>query len=296
MAAPAKQLTFKTSDGVTLRAESHGPETGDPVLFAHGGGQTRHAWQNTCTVLAEQGYHAAALDLRGHGGSDWAPTGDYRIERFAEDLLLVAESFGKPPALVGASLGGIAGLIAQGEMAAAGARGFSAVILVDIAPRMRMDGMERILGFMSDKLDAGFATLEEAADAIARYLPHRPRPKDLSGLRKNLRLKEDGRYYWHWDPRFITGDNRPEGSRNPERLEDAGRNLSVPTLLVRGKESELVDMDSVRAFQEHVPHGEFVDVAQAGHMVAGDRNDAFSDAVVAFLNRQRGKVFAPIED
>ncbi|KAK3286624.1 hypothetical protein CYMTET_5850 [Cymbomonas tetramitiformis] len=295
MAAQASRLTFNTPDGLTLAADSFGPDNGYPVLFAHGGGQTRHAWQNTCIAFAAQNYRAVAIDLRGHGASDWAPNGDYRLERFAADLTLVADSFNKPPALVGASLGGMAGLIAQGEKAPTDARGFSAIVLVDIATRMRMDGVEKIIGFMSENLNSGFTSLEDAADAVARYLPNRPRPKDLSGLQKNLRLKEDGRYYWHWDPRFITGDNRPEGSRSPDRLEMAGRNLSIPTLLIRGKQSELIDMDSVRAFQEHVPHAEFVDVAHAGHMVAGDRNDVFSDAVMTFLSSQREAVPMPTD-
>jgi hypothetical protein len=54
------------------------------------------------------------------------------------------------------------------------------------------------MAFMSERVDVGFATLEEAADFISAYLPHRPRPKDLSGLAKNLRLHPDGRYRWHW--------------------------------------------------------------------------------------------------
>ena len=127
MAGKASRLTFSTPDGLTLIADSFGPESGYPVLFAHGGGQTRHAWQNTCIALAAQNYHAVAVDLRGHGASDWAPNGDYRLERFAADLMLVADSFGEPPAIVGASLGGMAGLIAQGEKVPAGERGFSAI-------------------------------------------------------------------------------------------------------------------------------------------------------------------------
>ena len=57
----------------------------------------------------------------------------------------------------------------------------------------------------------GFATLEEVADAIADYQPHRPRPRHLDGLAKNVRLGDDGRYHWHWDPRFRTGRTRPRG-------------------------------------------------------------------------------------
>lgn len=284
----AKRVSFTVGQDLNIVADSFGKERARPVLLAHGGGQTRHAWQACGMTLGLHGYHALSLDLRGHGESDWAPDGDYNVERFAEDILSIADTFPEAPVLVGASLGGMAGLIAQGEYVRAGRRGFSALILVDITPRMNMDGVQKILGFMSSNLDTGFASLEEAADAIAQYLPNRPRPKNLNGLAKNLRLK-DGRYFWHWDPRFISGAHKPRSSQEPERLEHAARCVNVPTLLVRGNKSELVDTEAVRVFSELVPHHEFVDVADAGHMVAGDSNDTFNGAIIEFLNRTCSK-------
>ena len=276
---------FTLVQNLKIAADAFGPDHGRPVMLAHGGGQTRHAWQACGKRLGQNGYYTLAVDLRGHGESDWSPDGDYRMERFAEDLLDIADGFSVPPVLVGASLGGIAGMIAQGEYAKAGRRGFAALVLVDITPQMNMEGVQKILGFMSSNLEEGFASLEEAANAISRYMPNRPRPKDLSGLAKNLRLKEDGRYYWHWDPRFITGTQRPQGSREPERLEMAARSIQIPTLLVRGRNSDLVTVAAAQQFAEIVPHSEFVDVANAGHMVAGDKNDIFTSAVLAFRTR-----------
>lgn len=290
----AKRVSFTVGRDLHIAADSFGPERGRPVLLAHGGGQTRHAWQACGKSLGQRGYHALALDLRGHGESDWAPDGDYAIERFAEDILSIADRLEEAPVLVGASLGGIAGLIAQGEYARTGHRGFAALVLVDITPRMNMEGVQKILGFMSSNLDTGFASLEEAADAIAQYLPARPRPKSLSGLAKNLRLR-NGRYFWHWDPSFINGSQRPQGSRDPVRLENAARAVSVPTLLIRGNKSELVDAEAVRMFSELVPHHEFVDVLDAGHMVAGDSNDAFNAAVIDFLDRMFARTPVPVQ-
>lgn len=276
---------FTRVQNLKIAADAFGPPQGHPVLLAHGGGQTRHAWQACGKILGENGYYALAVDLRGHGESDWSPEGDYRMERFAEDLIDIADGFSIPPVLVGASLGGIAGMIAQGEYAKGGQRGFAALILVDITPWMNIEGVEKILGFMSSNLEEGFASLEEAADTISRYIPGRTRPKNLSGLAKNLRLRENGRYYWHWDPRFITGTQKPQGSREPERLERAARSLKIPTLLVRGRDSDLVTPEAARQFAEIVPHSELVDVANAGHMVAGDKNDIFTRAVLDFLTR-----------
>ncbi|MBW3668780.1 MAG: alpha/beta hydrolase, partial [Actinobacteria bacterium] len=133
----------------------------------------------------------------------------------------------------------------------------------------------------------GFATPDEVADAVAADTPHRPRPTDLSGLRKNVRRGEDGRWHWHWDPRFLTGGrtDEPRSYRNEARLDDAARSITLPTLLVRGRSSDVLSADGARHLQGLVPHAEVVDVAGAGHMVAGDRNDAFNDAVVSFLGK-----------
>jgi pimeloyl-ACP methyl ester carboxylesterase len=282
-------LTLRGATGLALAADAWGDPTAPPVLLLHGGGQTRHAWAGTAQVLAQHGWYAIAMDLRGHGDSDWAPDGDYRHRAFAADTAAVADSFETRPVLVGASLGGISSLLALGEAQRAGrteslAR---ALVLVDIASRMEQSGAQRIVDFMSQKPE-GFESLEEAAEAIASYNPHRPRPKRLDGLRKNLRLRDDGRYRWHWDPAFIEGrfDEYREVDLVDirERLDEAAEGLVIPTLLVRGQQSDLLSEENARTFLAQVPHAKYVDVSGAGHMVAGDRNDKFTRAVVDFLD------------
>ena len=284
-AVSPREVTFVGASGVTLSADAWGDQAQPPVLLLPGGGQTRHAWGGTAAALASGGWYAVSLDLRGHGDSDWAGDGDYSLDAFAADLLAVAATFDQPPVVVGASLGGISALVAQGESDHAA---FAAIVLVDIAPRMEKDGVERIVAFMRSHLD-GFTSLEEAADAIAEYLPHRPRPKDMSGLGKNLRLGVDGRYHWHWDPEFVAGMRRPNGSKQPDRLLAAAANLKLPALLVRGQMSEVISEEGAAEFLATVPHAKYVDVSNAGHMVAGDRNDAFAKAVIDFLSQVRGK-------
>lgn len=281
--APAR-VTFDVARGVRLVGDAHGSPSAPPVVLLHGGGQTRHAWGGTAAALAAAGWHAIALDLRGHGDSDWAPDGDYRLESYAADLRAVAATFDRKPAVVGASLGGLAAIIAEGEVAEPVA---AAVVLVDIAPRTQEKGVTRIITFMTANPD-GFASLQEAADAVAAYQPQRPRPKDLNGLRKNLRQGLDGRYRWHWDPRMISGPQRMSATRDPDRLERAARNLRVPTLLVRGRMSDVVSEADARAFLGVVPEARYADVSGAGHMVAGDQNDPFTTAVVDFLSAARG--------
>jgi pimeloyl-ACP methyl ester carboxylesterase len=272
--------------GVELAADVYGPVDGPPVLLFHGGGQTRHAWGGTARLLGERGWRSTTVDMRGHGDSEWSPDGVYDLDTFAGDVRAVAESQPRLPALIGASLGGIASLAAIAETPHPIAR---ALVLVDVAPRIETEGVERISDFMRGHPD-GFATLEEVADAVAAYNPHRPRPKDLSGLRKNVRLGEDGRWHWHWDPCFLQGPatDEPRSLRNEDRLEDDARMLTLPTLVVRGKASDVLSEDGVRHLLELVPHARVADVTGAGHMVAGDRNDAFNDAVLAFLDEVAG--------
>jgi len=297
MAAPSSSpvrnvaaLRFDLSTGVTIAADAHGNPDAQPVLFLHGGGQTRHAWGSSAQTLAEHGFYAVSMDHRGHGDSSWAPDGDYALSSFVDDLFGVLQQLRRRPVLVGASLGGITSLLAEtatDESVAAG------LVLVDITPRVEREGVLRILDFMKGSSE-GFSSLDEAADAIASYLPHRPRPENLGGLKKNLRLGDDGRYRWHWDPRLLdTWDpdsfTSDEGERIVAERMAAARRLSVPTLLVRGRMSDVVTETQAREFLELVPHAEYVDLAGAAHMVAGDTNDAFTTSVSDFICRHFGR-------
>jgi pimeloyl-ACP methyl ester carboxylesterase len=274
------RLEFSGVDGARLVGDAHG-QPGDPaVLLLHGGGQTRHAWGDTAQRLAQAGFYALSLDLRGHGDSDWSKDGNYHIERYLSDLDVITAALGQKPALVGASFGGIMSLLAQGanpELA-------WALVLVDIATTAQLEGIRRIVNFMTQAPN-GFASLEEVAEAIQAYQPQRKRPPSLEGLAKNVRKGEDGRYRWHWDPAFIRDKGPDNSPLRRDRLEEAARALRVPTLLVRGKQSDVIALSDVHTFQSHAPHAEFVDVRDAGHMVAGDVNDVFSDAVIDFLTR-----------
>src|SRR5262245_31719111 len=270
--------------GVGLVADVYREPGAPPVLLLHGGGQTRHSWGSAASAFAAAGRRAYSIDLRGHGRSDWSPDGVYGVGRFAADVAAVATGLYARPALVGASLGGLSALVAIGESEEPVA---TALVLVDVAPRIEPEGGKKIGNFMRGGM-RGFDSLEEAAESISEYLPHRPRPTDLSGLKKNLRIRGDGRWYWHWDPRFIAnqeGVDGQEGRVRHARLCDAARNVHVPTLLVRGRMSDIISDEGVRELKELIPHAEVVDVAGAGHMVAGDKNDAFNDAVIEFIQR-----------
>ncbi len=202
-----KKIMFQGSERNALQASLWAPEgAGRPrvALLLHGGGQTRHAWDKTGLALSRIGWTAIALDQRGHGDSAWIDSAAYSFADYGRDVVAVAgqiaTQFGAKPVAIGASLGGIASLA---SFALTPAPVLAGLVLVDIIPKMDPKGVAHIQGFMRARAREGFASVEEAADAIAAYLPHRPRPRSLAGLAKNLRLHADGRWRWHWDPRFL---------------------------------------------------------------------------------------------
>jgi len=277
-------VRFRGIDELTLVADEWNRDAEAAVdkptiLMLHGGGQNRHSWKNTGQILANAGFHVIALDSRGHGDSDRSPTANYSLETLTGDTLQVIYQIGRPVALIGASMGGLTSLPVAHE---AGPELVTKLVLVDVVPRFEKSGSARIRDFMFSGID-GFASLEEAADAVAAYLPHRTRPRSVEGLKKNLRL-HDGKWFWHWDPAFLTapGDDPFERA---EMLEHAAISLEIPILLIRGKLSDVVSTEGVQDFLQKVPGAQFVELSDAGHTAAGDDNDAFTDAVVQFVRQ-----------
>ena len=272
---------FEGDQGLRLAGDVGGDPRSPCVIMLHGGGQTRHSWGSAQRELIRQGFHVVNLDLRGHGDSDWSPDGEYGLPLLAADLNSVIAQINSRPALVGASMGGAMALYALGQGDPLLAQ---ALILVDIVPNVEAAGSRKIGEFMRANHD-GFANLEEASDAVAHYYPQRPRPKDPSGLMKNLRKREDGRLYWHWDPRLISDKPRCEPPEFTQPLLEAAENVRVPSLLVRGLQSDIVSDEGIAQLKKRLPQLEVMDVSGAGHMVAGDKNDAFNEGVIAFLQQ-----------
>jgi len=269
------------AEGVSLAGDLSGPVDGPFVMLMHGGGQTRHSWGATAEVLANRGYRVLSLDLRGHGDSDRSPDQVYSVERHASDVVAAVRNMSPGPAiLIGASLGGLASLVAAPQLEGR----VRAIVLVDVATRVRREGAERILGFMRRHL-GGFSSLEEAAEAVAAYRPEAPRRTDHRGLAKNLRLQPDGRYYWHWDPAIMLRRPADDEVIPTAVLDEAAGSVRVPTLLVRGRLSDVVDDHSVATLRSLIPHLQVAEVRNAGHMVVGDNNAVFEDVILSFLDQ-----------
>jgi pimeloyl-ACP methyl ester carboxylesterase len=230
-------------------------------------------------VLAAAGCRCVTFDTRGHGESDRLASGDYHMDQFADDLMRIVAAQPEPPILVGASMGGLLGMVIAGEVKPAP---FRALVLVDITPRWETAGVERILAFMQAHPD-GFASYADAAEQIAAYLPQRKARKSEEQLRPLLREGEDGRLRWHWDPALLAGVAH-ESERYQPRLLAAAANIDVPVLLLSGERSDVVSRATVDEFLKTVPHAQHVELPKATHMVAGDANDAFTREVERFVH------------
>jgi pimeloyl-ACP methyl ester carboxylesterase len=261
-------------------------DTGRTVLLLHGGGQTRHAWRRTCEQLARAGWSAIAPDTRGHGDSSWAPDGAYDMDDFVADLHAVVRAIGVRPVIVGASIGGLTALIAQGGDPSLA----SGLVLVDVVPRVDPQGSAAVTSFMRDGMK-GFDSLDEAVAAVATYNPHRRTQAHPEGIRKNLRQR-NGRWYWHWDPRVLDGHDRAstdipgmpdKEAHNQARALAAARTVTVPVLVVRGEQSNVVTSQGVQELLDLVPGSQWIEIEGAGHMVAGDDNAVFAFGLMDFL-------------
>lgn len=278
----AEPVEFRTSDGLTIRGEAYG-SAGPLALFAHGAGQTRQSWRAVARDQAARGWRTVTLDLRGHGASDWDSAGDYTLERYAQDLAGIARDLGGGVHHVGASLGGNAAIPALARLAP---EAFRALVLVDVVPQVDMGGVAEVLGFMAEHLDDGFADLDAAAAAVARYRGQEPRKLGpSSGLARMLKPRADGRLVWHWDPRFVSGQRT--GRLTPAyqaRLVEDLRAIRQPLLLLRGLRSNLVTDAAEAAFRATVPQAQVWHVGGAGHMVVGDANTQFAADLDRFLS------------
>jgi len=273
---PQRRGTFVGPDKNELVFDVCGPAAGPTAVLLHGGGQSRSSWRIAMQQLGEAGYRACAVDLRGHGESEWSPGGDYALERFIEDLLCVIQGIGSPAILIGASYGGQVSLVT----AARYPHLVRALILCDVTPWIEGEATKAMRLLMSDA-SSGFASLTDAArhlDTVSGRKSDRP-PESLSKL---MRLGEDRRFYWRWDPRFFS-TYAELGDGLTEAVSAAAKTLSVPTLLIRAELSEIVTPQQVAAFTKLVPHAVTVQLSGAHHMVTKGDNKMYASIFLEFL-------------
>ena len=274
-------ISYLSRNTVVRHQRFHYLEWGDPrhhtVLLLHGGNQSAHSWDLVSLHLADR-YHVLALDQRGHGDSEWARDADYSSGAMAADAAAFLDVVANGQVtIVGHSMGGMNTMrlmLDQPERA-------DRVVLVDVGPEISGDGAKVIRNFVTEHRE--FDDLEHFVSAVQKYDPYRSREHIERTVKYNLLRRADGKYVSKRDhgPRLATTqDQRAAGDRF--RLEDAPA-MTMPTLLVRGADSNLLTAEAAQRFVDALPDGRLVTVPDSGHNVHGQNTPGFIDAVEPFL-------------
>lgn len=276
-----RPLRLEGADGVCIAADAFGSPEAPPVIFLHGGGQSRSAWRGAARAVAAAGLQGVSLDLRGHGDSDWAPDGNYAFDRHIADVEAVIAALGRSVVLVGASLGGHISLLAAARRPGL----VAALALADVTPWLDEDDADGLRATMRRSAE-GFETIEEAAAQVDALRGDTCSQGDPDRLRAHMRVGEDGRLYWRWDPRFIR-DEFVRHCGEGGLIAGAAAELRVPVLLMHAEHSTVVTNAQVVRFREVVPGLRYERIPGVGHMVTGDTNDAYVGPLLRFLRALR---------
>lgn len=275
------RIAVRTADGLSLAGDVLGPDAGARVIFLHGGGQSRSAWRGAARRLAAAGFRACTMDLRGHGDSDWSEAQAYGFDDYVADLRATISALGDQPAiLVGASLGGHIAMLA----AARHPHLVRALLLADVTPWIDEARGREVRDSMRASA-AGFASVQEAAESVAALRGEVARPASaLDGLRRHLREGDDGRLYWRWDVRLVSEDHLMGGGEGGLFQTEAAK-VRAPILVMHAEHSTLTTEAEIAGFRSVQPDLNVTMIAGAGHMVTGDVNDAYADAILDFIGR-----------
>ena len=215
--------------------------------------------------VTARGGHCLALDQRGHGESEWSPEMDYSIDSHVRDLEAFVDALGVERfVLVGMSLGGVNGL----AWAAEHHRRLAGLVMVDVGPEIRVDGVRKIAAFTSEATP--LESVEQFVDRALAFNPRRNRELLRRSLLHNLRRMPDGRYMWKYDQRHRGKVDPAAYARRRERLWAAVDRVECPTLVVRGAESDVFHDEDAERLAARFARGRWVRVEGAGHTVQGD--------------------------
>lgn len=261
------------SDGLRLRYVSWGNEDAPPVVMLHGLRSYAHTWEPVAQALVDR-YRVIALDQRGRGRSDWDPKRDYYADAYVRDLGALVATLGlRRFVLVGHSMGGANAFV----YAQANPTRLAGLVIEDMGPgaSASSQGSERIKRELKATPDA-FDTWEQARAFWRRQRPNISEDALQSRVEHSLKDDADGRVVWRHDAAGIAAARL---AATPAQLVDLWpivAALQIPTLVVRGQESDFLS-ESVALEMELVnPQICAISIPGATHYVHDDQLDAFN--------------------
>jgi esterase len=269
------------ANGTRLHYLNWGGDDLPAAVFLHGGGLTAHTWDLVCLALSTH-VRCIAIDLRGHGDSEWSPDGRYGLADFVADVwsfLRVAQL--ESAVLVGQSLGAFVGL----SLAAHDSARPAGLVMIDVHPEIPPDSAElrRIRDFMSGP--AELDSIDEFVERAVRFNPRRSERLLRQSIQHSLRQTQDGRWTWKYDPRHRSTEQFERLRRDFGTLTAALPRVSCPVMIVRGAESGVLSDDRAAQLAACFADGSWATVRQAGHNVQGDNPAGLVEAVAPFVTR-----------
>lgn len=263
--------------GIRLHYLDWGRADGAPVVFLHGGCLTARTWDLVCLALRDE-YRCIALDQRGHGDSEWSPTMDYGFDAHAADLAAFLDHLELArPVLVGQSMGALNAM----TYAASHAGRPAGLVVIDAGPDVRAVGTEPIVEFVLMPAEA--ASVDEFVARAVAFNPARDERLLRRSLLHNLRALPDGRWTWKYDRRHLSRELFASISERLAEFRGRVPSITCPTLVVRGKRSEVFTDEDARRLARSLPDGRWARVEGAGHTVQGDNPRGLVEALRPFL-------------
>jgi pimeloyl-ACP methyl ester carboxylesterase len=253
--------------------------TGAPELvLVHGGAQNAHTWDTVALALDRP---LLAVDLPGHGHSDWRDDGDYRPATNAAALAVAVEALApEAAAVVGMSLGGLTTVC----LAAARPDLVRRAVIVDVTPGTDREKAAAIVSFVSGP--ESFATFDELLERTVAFNPTRTESSLRRGLLHNARQRDDGHWVWRYDRLHrVIEHAAAEGSEFAGfgSLWDDVAAIEAPIMLVRGGLSPVVDDADVAELARRQPTARVEVVEGAGHSIQGDRPLELASLIADFV-------------
>ena len=260
---------------------------GDPeIVLIHGGAQNAHTWDTVALALDRP---LLAVDLPGHGHSDWREDHSYAPELNAEAVAAaLLEWAPHTRVVVGMSLGGLTSI----ALAARHPELVARLGIVDVTPGVGEGKAKAILDFIR-----GPQFFDSFDVLLRRTLEHNPTRSESSlrrGVLHNARELSDGRWTWRYDRGVAQGSSRPSAAHAASaenvtidfsHLWSDFEQISAPIELYRGALSPVVSDEDIALMMRSQPGLRALSVEGAGHSIQGDRPLELAELISSFAER-----------